>query len=208
MPLSTARRGVDDVADLLEVLALEVVEALARDAGVDARAQQDRAERLGQVVVGAELDAAHDAVGLLDGGDHDHRQVAQGGVRADALEHLVAVELGHEHVEQDDVERRAAVQQLPARAAVVGGRDRVAEALEVAGQQPAVDRVVVDDQQPGPACGCGCTLRPWNPASRSPVWTYVTPAAFRVWGRSRRLSSGAAQPEPAESNRRRIPAAS
>ena len=41
-------------------------QALAREAGVDARAQQRRAERLGQVVVGAELDAAHDAVGLVE----------------------------------------------------------------------------------------------------------------------------------------------
>ena len=74
--------------------------------------------------------------------------MAQVRVGADALEHLVAVELGHQHVEQDDVERLAP-HGLPARAAVVGGHDLVALALQVGGQQPAVDRVVVDDEQPG-----------------------------------------------------------
>ena len=70
-------------------------------------------------------------------------------VLADEREHLVAVELGHEHVEQDDVEGVADVQLLPAAPAVDGGDDLVAEPFEVAREQPAVDRIVVYDQQPG-----------------------------------------------------------
>ncbi len=83
--------------------ALEVVEALLREPGVDPCPQQHRVERLRQVVVGADLDATYDAVDLVDGRDHDDRDVRGARRRLETLERLDAVELRHEDVEQDDV---------------------------------------------------------------------------------------------------------
>jgi hypothetical protein len=39
------------------------------------------------------------------GGDHDHGQHARGGVGAQPTAHLVAVDSGHDDVEQDQVRR-------------------------------------------------------------------------------------------------------
>ena len=72
---------VDDVLrqepreDVVDPGALEVVQPLLRQARVDPRAQDHRIERLREVVVGAGLDAANDAVDLVDRRDHDHRDV-------------------------------------------------------------------------------------------------------------------------------------
>ena len=63
--------------DLGQVLGLPVVQALALERGADARPEQHRVERLRQIVLGAELDAADHAVQLRDRRDHDHRHVAQ-----------------------------------------------------------------------------------------------------------------------------------
>jgi hypothetical protein len=79
-------------------------------------AQQDRVERLGQVVLGARLDAADHAVGLLQARDHDHRDGVQALVRLEPLEHLEAVEIGHHQIEQDQVEllEREKLERAPA----------------------------------------------------------------------------------------------
>ena len=53
---------------------------LARPALIRAR-RRDGVERLGQVVLGPHLDAADDALHVLQGRDHDHRHVARGSGR-------------------------------------------------------------------------------------------------------------------------------
>ena len=85
---------------------LEVVEALARERGPDPGPEDLRVERLRQVVGGAHLDAAQDAVQLVDARDHDHRQVPQLLVRLDRRQRLVAVHLGHLDVEEHDADVR------------------------------------------------------------------------------------------------------
>ncbi len=66
--------------------------------GLHASGQLARAERLGHVVVGAELEAG-DAVGLVVArGQHDHRQARAG---ADAAADLEAVDAGQADVEHD-----------------------------------------------------------------------------------------------------------
>ena len=72
---------------LREVLGLEVVQALPGQARLDARAQHDRVERLHEVVVGAELDAAHRAPDVVERRDHQHRHVPQRLVVPHVLEH-------------------------------------------------------------------------------------------------------------------------
>jgi hypothetical protein len=64
------------------------------------RARRQRlVERLGQVVVGPELDAAHDALQVGHGRDHDHRDVAQPLVGLDPGQRLDAAQDRHHHVE-------------------------------------------------------------------------------------------------------------
>src|SRR6266545_3734783 len=144
-PVLDCRGRVDDVSDLLDVLTLEVVQTLLRQAAVDSCAQEHGVERLGQVVGRAELDAAHHALDVLERRDHDHRNVAQLLVALDPRQSLVAVQLRHQDVEQDDVEGLGA-KRLQRPAAVLDGGDAVALPLEVVRQDHAVDLVVVDDE--------------------------------------------------------------
>jgi hypothetical protein len=80
------------------------LQSRAAQVGLDARHQLARRERLGDVVVGAELQA-EDLVELLPaGGQHDDRDVALG---PDALAHLQAVHARQHDVEHDEVHRLA-----------------------------------------------------------------------------------------------------
>ena len=93
---------------------LLVAQALLLQAGVDARLQQHRVHRLGQVVVGAQLDAARHVGHAFERAGHDDRQVAQLRVGNHLLQHLEAVHLGHLHVQQQQVEgSRAAASPAP-----------------------------------------------------------------------------------------------
>jgi hypothetical protein len=61
--------------DLGQVRGLAIVQALTLQGRADARLQEHRVERLGQIVFGAELDAPHHTVEFRQGRDHDHRCV-------------------------------------------------------------------------------------------------------------------------------------
>ena len=95
-----------ELRELPALLRLPVVQALLLQARADPRLQQHRLERLAEIVLGAELDAAHDAVELVQRRDHEHRDVAPGGIGLEALEHRVAVEVRHHDVEEHEVHRR------------------------------------------------------------------------------------------------------
>ena len=114
----------------------------AAQRGPDPAAELAHAERLGDVVVGAELEA-EDLVDLLGlGGEHDDRH---GAARAQAPADLEAVELGHHHVEHDEVEGLLA--EARERLAAVGRlHDLVAVLAQREGQQ-GLDRLLVVDEQ-------------------------------------------------------------
>jgi hypothetical protein len=124
---------------------LAVAQPLLVERGVDPRPQQDRIERLRQVVFGAGLDRTHDAVELVERRDHDDRDVARRFRRFQAAEHLEPADPGHHQIEQYEIE-----------IAVCGGGERrgaarcaghaMALALEAARQQIAIGGVVVDDE--------------------------------------------------------------
>jgi hypothetical protein len=126
---------------------LAVSQPLLRQARADTRAQDVRVERLGQVIVGAHLDALDDAVGVVERGDQDHRQVHESriGVGAQVLQQLEAVHLRHHDVEQHQVVRRG-LEHRQRIAAVDRGLDRVALALQAAREHVAVHFVVVHDE--------------------------------------------------------------
>ncbi len=77
-----------------------VAGAAAQDAG-DPGHDLARAERLGDVVVRAELEPDDTAHLVVEGGEEDDRRPVTGGAQRPA--HLDPVELGQADVEQDDV---------------------------------------------------------------------------------------------------------
>ena len=70
----------------------------------DAGAQQDRVERLGEVVLGAGFDAAHRAVKLVERRDDDDRNVVGMRRRLEPAQHLEAAHFRHDEIEQNEIE--------------------------------------------------------------------------------------------------------
>ena len=145
-PFVTSRVRVDDEPVVREAL-LAAPSGSARRSTVRTRRQLARRERLRHVVVGAELET-DDPVGLLAAGrQHDHRQAR---ARADPAAELEPVRPGQHEVEHDEA-RRVALDEL-ARPAPVGRLERLeALALQVADDDLADRRLVVDDENRGHA---------------------------------------------------------
>ncbi len=97
------------------------LEAHAPDAEkhLDPRDQLVGVERLGDVVVGADLQTHDHVPGGILGGQHDHRDVPPLLVGLQAAAHLVPVHPRHHHVQQDQVDGmlRDAAERLVARMA-------------------------------------------------------------------------------------------
>ena len=102
--------------------------SIRSEQGPDPRCQFPGAERLGDVVVGSEVQAGH-AVGLVaPDGDEDDRNRRLG---PDAAQGLEPVHLGHHDVEHDQVHGVARVQGFEGLDSVLGGDDVVTLDLEV-----------------------------------------------------------------------------
>ena len=128
-----------------------VVQPFALQAGTDAGAQQGRIERLGQVIFRTQLDAADDAVDLVDGGNHDHWNMPQAVACLHCRQHLVAIHVRHHDVEQHEIEWLG-IEQLQGLPAVGRGGDvQIALAGKPAAQGEAIVVDVVDDEKRGVA---------------------------------------------------------
>jgi hypothetical protein len=133
------------LGELLTMARLLIVKPLLFQTRADSSLQQDRVERLVQIVLCAQLDAAHDALDLVERRDHQHGDSAKRRVGFQALEHGVAVEVGHHHVEEHQIDR-ARGQDLERRQPTRRAEDVVTLAREAASQHVAVFLVVVHDQ--------------------------------------------------------------
>ncbi len=111
----------------------------------DAQQQFARLEGLGEIVVDADLEAAHAIGGLGARGEHDDRHF---GAQAQAGGEGEAVFAGHHHVEHDDVERQA-FEEAPRLAGRGGDRHAMAVLAQIGGKQVAQPPVVVDHQHMG-----------------------------------------------------------
>ena len=78
--------GQEPAEDVVDSCPLEIVKPFLGQSRVDPRAEDHGVERLREVVVGPGFDAADDALRLVDGGDHDHRDVIRTGSRLEPLE--------------------------------------------------------------------------------------------------------------------------
>ena len=144
---------------------LLVVEPFLLQACAHPRLQQHGVEGLAEVIVGAELDAPHHAVHLVQRGDHEHGDVAPRGIALDPLEHGIAVQVRHHDVEEDEVDGRPR-EHVEARLPPRGGEHLVALTAEAPGQHVAVLLAVVHHQDDAAARrrrGRGLGLRARRP---------------------------------------------
>jgi hypothetical protein len=153
-----AQRVDHEVADLVDPAGAAAHAATPTRAGpAQQRAhpghQLAGAVGLGEVVVGAEVEAEQQIVLGRAGGQHDDRDRR---VDPQHPAHVEPVDLGQHEVEDDQVGDLAAGV-LQGAAAVVDHRHGVALALEVHADQLRLLHVVLDDQDPR--------------AHRPPVWT-------------------------------------
>jgi hypothetical protein len=70
----------------------------------DPRAQDRRIERLRQIVVGSELNALRNLVGVCVGADHDHRNISLVRIALDRFQNLVSIQVRHHQIEKDETE--------------------------------------------------------------------------------------------------------
>src|SRR5918997_2823205 len=129
---------------------VELVGALARGDGRPAHYgshagdELAHGERLGDVVVGPELEPDDPVYLVVLGGEHDDGHVA---LRPDAPAHLGAVELG-EHDVQDDEVRLVALESLQGLLAVADGMDLETLPLQGVRQHLLQRRLVVHHEYP------------------------------------------------------------
>ncbi len=113
---------------------------------LDAGQQLARLEGLGQVVVGAELEADDAVGGLAARGQHHQRQAARGRLAAQLAREVEAVAIGQHQVEHERVVRAGG----QAHAAVgqrAGGIDVEALRAQIVADHARQARVVVDQQE-------------------------------------------------------------
>src|SRR6185503_16199353 len=116
-------------------------------AGEHANAQFFAVEGLGDKVVGASLDAAHD-VGLVgSAGKKDDVYVVRDRGGTDALDEFDTREARHFPIGDDDVEG-AGAERLPGGLPVFSGGHRVAPGLELPHERCAGDAIILGDENP------------------------------------------------------------
>jgi hypothetical protein len=117
--------------------------------GADARQQLARLKGLGQVVVGAQLQADDAVHRVALGGEHQHRHLGRGaGQRADAAAHVQAVHVGQHQVEDDQI-GRIGLHAFQSAEAVSGVRKGKSRLDQVFADHPGQAAIVFDHQQAG-----------------------------------------------------------
>ena len=176
----------------------------ARQEALDPGKQLGRMEGLDEVVVRTGSQSADLLLHLSLGGEHDDRDMRGAALfTPDLGRHLVAVKLGQQDIEQDEIGCFRAPQSEPLRP-VGGGDDVIAFLLQRVLQEPLDIRVVIDDQDLGrhrsSAClagKAGCRLRTPGPAIIGTMTDGPTTARSAVrrwpeWGMLQQRRSGAA----------------
>ncbi len=131
----------DELARLDE-LVLDAHEALG---GTHPRGQLRGIVGLGQVLVGAGVEAGHDVFGGRLGGEHEHERVALTLLRADGATHVDARHAGHHPVQDGRVEGLLA-HQLERLCAVLGDADLMPPARHQLLQEKAQYEIVLCHQ--------------------------------------------------------------
>jgi hypothetical protein len=125
-----------------------VVQGLDPEHGLDPGDQRGLVDRLGQVLLGAGLEALDHVDRVRLGGDQDDRHERQPGLALEPPADLDAVHLGHHNVEQDEI-RMVFAGGRQGGLAVGRGQDVVALAGQAGAEDVQVRRVVVGDEDLG-----------------------------------------------------------
>src|SRR6185436_10610257 len=72
----------------------------ATNDGFDTADHFTRAERLGDVIIGTQLESAYAVILFTLGGEHDDRHIA---ALADGFEYFEAIDIGHHHIQQNEI---------------------------------------------------------------------------------------------------------
>ena len=114
----------------------------------DPRQELAIVHRFSQEVIRARLDPANPILSRLECGHDDNRYKSRRRVFLQHATHRYAVDIRHDHIEQDQVGRVSShlVQRLPTAVRRIG---RVTAIAELLNQQVDVQRLVVDDQDAG-----------------------------------------------------------
>ena len=132
---------------MIAVVGERLLRAHAAQVRADAREQLLHRERLGEVVVGAGVEAAHLVALGVERGDHDDRGLLVG--LAQLLGDLVAVHAGEHEVEQDRGRGGTPRRRVCASSAVGDRPHGEARALQGVLDGLPDDRVVFDDEDRG-----------------------------------------------------------
>ena len=139
--LNRCRQREDHLLSAVE----RVVERLQAERRPDAGDQLHAFDRLGHEVVGAGFQSAHPILGLIEGGDHDHRQQPAARTRLYPAADLIAVHARHLDVEKDEVGRLCPYL-LERGFAVLGKADLAIQAGQVCLDQLSIGCSVVNYQ--------------------------------------------------------------
>ena len=146
-----AHASIDLALEPVVFLRQPVAGHLQFELGAHPRQHDRRVDRLGDVIDRAQFESAFLVLGGVHRGDEDDRDLARGRVLAQVLQDLVAVHLGHHHVEQDQVGTRVGHRRTQGPGAGIGGADAILR-LQQFTENGQVLRRVIDDQDG--ACRC------------------------------------------------------
>ncbi len=168
-----------------EMLRFPVAQPLLLEAGADARPQQHGVERLGKVVLRPQLDAAHDAVDLVEGRDHQDRGCRAsrplGAAAAPGARRLPASSRRAAQVRRLPLEQ---VERLPS----AGGRSRDVHRAPASASSISRLAALSSTTRTTPASACGAAGAVPEPS----VAAAATPASAGRWRSSWRSADTAA----------------
>jgi hypothetical protein len=118
----------------------------ARQLAMNTRQRDREIHRLGDVIVGAQVEGLHHLIAVLQGGHHDHRQLVRSIDRAHSLQHFHARHARHHAIEQHQI-RALRADILKRRWAVRGQVHAKSMMFEPPRQHIAVEHFVVNQQQ-------------------------------------------------------------
>ena len=91
--------------ELFRLATLAVAQPFFFEACADTASQQDPIERFGEVVLRAQLNALHHAAELVQGRDHNHRNITQPDVFLHVSQRFETVQFRHHDIEQNEIAR-------------------------------------------------------------------------------------------------------
>ncbi|OPZ09388.1 MAG: hypothetical protein BWZ10_02561 [candidate division BRC1 bacterium ADurb.BinA364] len=113
--------------------------------GFHSSQENRKVDRLGDIVVGPQIQRLDHALGVVQSGDHDHGNGFGFGIGAQRCKEIQAARIGHRQVQQQKVER-AFLDFALGFPRAGGQRDVVAFVSQAPRQHLRVDRLVIDNQ--------------------------------------------------------------